>query len=260
MDLPDSERVIYEHNPLIEVVCQLRYPPILKVNSEPIDFQEAIRNEYPYYEVNKPQLPPDINKIIQQTRLPFPSDEMGHLFKSEDEKCFLSLSKDFIALKTTDYKRYEDFKSRLTKIINIFQEIYKPSFYSRIGLRYQDLIIPSQLGLQNTEWHELISANIASELSNPSINKSIKNIAKNLVLENEYGLVNLKHGFVEVVNQEGNKKEIAYLLDADFFTTEKENTDERIWQPLNYFNKSARQIFRSSITDRLHNAMHPQSI
>lgn len=260
MDLPESERVIYEHNPLIEVVCQLRYPPILKVNAQPIDFQEAIRNEYPYYEANQRQLSPDINEIIQKTGIPFPYDENGHLFKSEDEKWFLSLTKDFIALKTLDYKRYEDFKSRLETIVNIFQEIYKPSFYSRIGLRYQNLIVSSQLGLENQQWHELISENIASELSNPHIKESIKNLAKNLVLENEYGLVNLKHGFVEVVNQEGNKKEIAYLLDADFFTLKKENTDESIWKSVDYFNKSARKLFRWSITDRLHEAMHPKSI
>jgi uncharacterized protein (TIGR04255 family) len=260
MDLPESERVIYECNPLIEVVCQLRYPTILKVNSEPVDFQEAIRDEYPYYEINKPQLPSDINKIIEQTGLPFPNEEMGHMFKSEDEKWLLTLTKDFIALKSFEYKRYEDFKKRLKKIINVFQDIYKPSFYSRIGFRYQDLIIPSKLGLESVGWDELISCNIASELSNSDIKNSIRNIAKNLVLENDYGLLNFKHGFVEVSNQEGNNKEIGYLLDADFFTTQKEKTDGSIWQSLDYFNKSARQIFRWSITDRLHKSMQPQSV
>ena len=260
MDLPESPRVIYKHNPLIEVVCQLRYPPILKITQEPIDFQEAIRNEYPYYEPNQPQLPPNINKIIQQKDLPFPLNEVGYSFKSEDEKWLLSLTKDFLGLKTTEYKRYEEFKSRLEKIIKIFQKIYQPSFYSRIGFRYQDLIIPSQLDLQDREWHELISQNIASELSNPHIAKSIKNIAKTLVLENEYGLVTLKHGFVNVENPEANKEEIAYLLDADFYTQQKVKTDDSIWQPLDYFNKSARQIFRWSITEQLHEAMQPQPI
>ncbi|BAQ66091.1 TIGR04255 family protein [Geminocystis sp. NIES-3709] len=258
MDLPKSERVIYKRNPLIEVVCQLRYPPILKVNSEPVDFQEAIRDEYPYYEVNKPQLPSDFNKIIQQTGFPFPNEEMGHLFKSEDEKWLLTLTKDFLALKTLDYERYDTFKQQLKKIINIFQEIYKPSFYSRIGFRYQDLIIRSKLDLENVQWAELISPNIASELANSAIKNSIKNIAKNLVLENDYGLVSFRHGFVEVTNQEENNKEIGYLLDADFFTQEKEKTDESIWQPLDYFNESARHLFRWSITDRLHEVMQPQ--
>lgn len=263
MDLPKSERVIYQRNPLIEVMCQLRYPTILKVNSDPVDFQEAIRDEYPYYEVNKPQLPSDINKFIQQTGFPFPNEEIGHLFKSEDKKWLLILTKDFVGLKAFDYKRYEDFKNRLKKIIQIFQEIYKPSFYSRIGFRYIDLIIPPESDLENVQWDELISTNIASELSNPAIKNSIKNIAKHLVLENDYGLVNFKHGFVEVTNQEENNKEIGYLLDADFFTTEKEKTDDDIWQPLDYFNQSARHLFRWSITDKLHEAMqpkHPESV
>ena len=184
---------------------------------------------------------------------------MGHIFKSEDENWFLYLTKDFMALKTTDYQNYQDFKSRLEKIINVFQTIYKPSFYSRIGFRYQNLIIPTQLGLENVQWHELVSANIASELSNDCIKDSIQNIAKNLVLENKYGLVNFKHGFVELVNQEENKPEKGYLLDADFYTLEKENIYDKIWQTLDYFNKSARQIFRWSITDKLHEAMHPKS-
>lgn len=32
MKLPDRQRVIYQHTPLIEVVGQLRFPTILKIN------------------------------------------------------------------------------------------------------------------------------------------------------------------------------------------------------------------------------------
>ena len=41
-------RCIYRKNQLAEVVCQLRFPEILKIETAvPADFQEAIRDEYP---------------------------------------------------------------------------------------------------------------------------------------------------------------------------------------------------------------------
>ena len=33
MNIPECERVIYEYNPLIEVIAQLRFPTILKIAS-----------------------------------------------------------------------------------------------------------------------------------------------------------------------------------------------------------------------------------
>ena len=37
------DRVIFQNNPLIEVILQFRFPTILSINSnEPVDFQEAI--------------------------------------------------------------------------------------------------------------------------------------------------------------------------------------------------------------------------
>ena len=48
--LSDRERCIYRSNPLIEVICQLRFPTILSISArEPADFQEGIRQHFPQY-------------------------------------------------------------------------------------------------------------------------------------------------------------------------------------------------------------------
>jgi hypothetical protein len=55
---PAAERVIYDVNPLEEVICQLRFPPILKIDEATLaDFQECVRNSYPFYTVSNPLLP-----------------------------------------------------------------------------------------------------------------------------------------------------------------------------------------------------------
>src|SRR4051794_35988880 len=50
MAFPDAPRVLYEINPLDEVVCQLKFPPVLRIDAEmPVGFQEAIRAQFPLY-------------------------------------------------------------------------------------------------------------------------------------------------------------------------------------------------------------------
>lgn len=258
MDLPERPRVIYAYNPLNEVICQLRFPPILKIpNQQPYEFQEAIREKYPFFEDSHSQLPSDFAKVIQQIGLPF-SSEVSYSFRSEDEKWQLSLTKEFITLLTYDYQKYEDFKIRFQEVMDIFERIYKPSFYTRIGLRYRDLIVRSELNLKDKDWSELISQDIASELHHPLLSKSVKNVVKELLFDTEEGLINLKHGLVNVQNKEENKEEICYLIDADFSTEKKVGKHDQIWNILNYFNKLARNLFRFSITDTLHNAMQPK--
>ncbi|MFM7713573.1 MAG: TIGR04255 family protein, partial [Microcystis sp.] len=67
MKLPEFDRVIYEYNPLFEVVCQLTFPPILKIShQEPVEFQDEIRFQYPLFERTQPQIPPEIAKVVQQ--------------------------------------------------------------------------------------------------------------------------------------------------------------------------------------------------
>ena len=50
MLFPKGNRVIYKGCPLINVICQLRFPPVLKIDSDlPSAFQIAIQKEFPIY-------------------------------------------------------------------------------------------------------------------------------------------------------------------------------------------------------------------
>ena len=259
MNFPEFERVIYRRNPLVEVVCQLRFSPILKiVHQEPVEFQDEIRSQYPLFERVQP-LPPDLLNIAQQIGVSLNSD-LALSFKSEDLKWHLSITKDFISLSTSSYEKYEHFKKRFENAIRIFDRVYRPSFYTRVGIRYRDLIIRSKLGIQDKQWSELISRKVASELYDSELSPSIQSFIKHLILSMDNGQVSFQHGIVNIGDSQGNTTENAYLLDADFYTEQKIEGEKDVWNILDRFNQSSGRLFRWSITDLLHEAMQPQSI
>lgn len=261
MKLPDYERVIYEYNPLIEVIAQIKFPTILKITSqEPVDFQDSVRFEYPIFEASRNlQIPVELSNLLTQFNSNIASD-LTYQFKSEDLNWQLSLDKNSITLVTTKYERYEKFIERFQQAVEIFEKIYNPSFYSRIGLRYRDLIIRSKLNIPNKTWIELIPKYIASELYTPEIEESVINFIKNLQLRTEFGRVNFNHGLIQIRDLEKNIDETAYLLDSDFFTEDKIERGENVWNTFDKANRTARNLFRWSITEELHSAMQPQTI
>ncbi len=261
MKLPECERVIYEYNPLIEVIAQLKFPTILRIpNQEPVDFQDNVRFQYPIFETSRNlQIPPEISNLLTQFNSNLPSD-VTYYFKSDDLKWQLSFNKDSITFATTQYERYEHFIERFKSVLEVFESIYNPSFYSRIGLRYRDLIMRSKLNIKDKEWQKLIPKHIASELYTFEIADSIQNFIKNLQIKTELGQVNFNHGLVTVRDTEEGIDETAYLLDSDFFTEDKIQRGDDVWKILNKSNRTARNLFRWSITEELHRAMQPKSI
>ncbi|MGL6341617.1 MAG: TIGR04255 family protein, partial [Waterburya sp.] len=110
MKFPESKRVIYEQNPLIEVICQLQFPPILRISQQsPVEFQDRIRDDYPILELSiGNQFPPEISNIMQQIGNSFAGNQT-YIFKSEEFTWQLFLNQNSIALSTRKYKRYEEF-------------------------------------------------------------------------------------------------------------------------------------------------------
>jgi uncharacterized protein (TIGR04255 family) len=263
MPFPESERIIYDINPLAEVICQLRFPAVLRIDSEiPAKYQDAVRHEYPIFgEVPgqdvKLNLPPEIEKVVgaASPMLSF-RGRTTYEFISDDGLWKVQLSREAITLFTTDYKRWEDFKEHLKTPLQALIEIYQPAFFIRIGLRYKDVIERSALGLTDVPWAELLKPHIAGELSDPNLAGEILSVASQsrIRLGDNRGQVLINHGLA--TNEEN---ETCYLIDSDFFRDEKTEVNDAI-QVLDYFNRQSGRLFRWCITDRLHDAMRPQQL
>jgi uncharacterized protein (TIGR04255 family) len=252
------QRVIYERNPLEEVICQLRFPQILRIGTEPpAEFQEHIRADFPIYSEEEPigglptNLPAELRGLIKsafQVGTQFPTRR----FSSGDGTWTVSLASDFIALSTTAYVRWEDFRNRLRGPLEALAAVYAPAFFSRIGLRYRDLICRSRLGLQQAHWSELLQPHIAAELTDENV-PVVEALHQVICALSGDRRVRLVHGLRRV------SEEQCYTIDADFFTEERTEIPDAT-TVLTDFNREARRLFGWCISPRLHDAMVPRAI
>ncbi len=262
---PNSERVVYGRNPLIEVICQLRFPPILRIAAEPpVAFQERIRADYPLLTEKLPEvsveMPPGVPAAVAAmvkgnlaTR-----KLIGYDFSSADERWKVSLTRDFLSLSTGRYTRWEHFREHLEGPLQALVAVYAPAFFTRVGLRYQDLIRKSRLGLpESTKWSELIKPHMAGVFAVPELETAIEeSIGQLLISLPEFeGKVRVNYGVVQTVESNEN----CFLIDGDYYTEERTKADavDRI---LTYFNKQSGRLFRWCIEDRLQEAMDPQPV
>lgn len=263
MPLPQSPRVVYQTNPLEEVICQLTFPPVLRIDTEPpAAFQEQIRNQYPLFQDNPPslinllELPPDLAKLIG-TQIPALGPNKLYQFSSADEVWKIGLTRDFLSLSTRSYTRWENFKLRMQPIFNALVEQYAPAFFLRIGLRYRDVIRRSGLRLIEVEWSELLQPHLLGELSSAEVRPDVKHAAREVVisLQDEGTQVRVRHGLART----GANGETCYVIDADFFKNQRTEV-EHAFNILDSFNRQAGRLFRWYITDRLHEALGPTII
>ncbi len=181
---------------------------------------------------------------------------VGYDFVSEDGKWRLSLTRDYLALSTSSYRTWEDFTGHLNGPLSALVEIYKPAFFSRIGLRYQDVVRRSQLSLANTDWSELIKPPLAGLLSSPGIAPNVGEMLTQAVVRLPQFAAKVKMNFGIGVDATVNDEE-CFIVDSDFWTDERVQCND-VATILAYFNRQSGRLFRWCIEDRLHESMGPQ--
>lgn len=261
MPIPDFDRVIYRRPALTNVICQLRFPPILRIGAEePVAFQDGIRHEYPNFQERPSdlptELPAELLKVIEPSILGRASTRT-YDFASEDRKWQVSLAREFLALSTEHYHRWEEFRAHLGSALEHLHEQYRPSFYSRIGLRYQDVITRSKLGLEDVPWSELLQPHIAGELNDEHVKNEVREAKHEILMDlgDNVGQVRVRRSLTKLT--ESNEE--CYVIDADYFTERKTESADAI-DTLNSLNRFAGRLFRWCITERLYQSMEPQPV
>lgn len=256
----DRPRVIYKKNPLNQVICQVRFPTVLAIEANvPSGFQEAIRDEFPLYDVapsgGLPKgLPSEIARLLSVDA----AAGKEHNFVSDDSFWKVTLTKDFLALTAGRYERWEQFEKKLKGPFEALLNEYEPSFFSRVGLRYQNVISRENVGLADTPWSTLLAQFLAGELSVSEIEPNIVGRVGEFLLNlgDKEGKVRVKHGFV----QAENRNEQLYLIDADYFIDDRKVERDETLKKLTDLHGYARKLFRECIQDKLHEAMEPSAI
>ncbi len=116
-----EQRCIYQKNQLIEVICQLRFPEILSIGANaPVDFQEAVRDEYPAFQTLKEVPAPRITGAPGNFSLAQQPERMNYQFVSADGVWKVNLTSRFISLSCAKYTCWEDFAAKLDKPLAAF--------------------------------------------------------------------------------------------------------------------------------------------
>jgi uncharacterized protein (TIGR04255 family) len=255
MPIPASERVIYNKNPLQLVICQLRFPPVLKIEAEmPAAFQDRIRREFPLFNISQALAPGvDVPQPIAQIIGAVTAGARSYEFSSEDAKWKLTLSKESMAMACEQYPQWENFRARFEEPFRGLIDLYCPAFFSRIGLRYRNVIRRSSLGLSNTKWSDLLSPYVSAELSS-EVGDLVEDSNHQILMrfEDIPGNVRILHGIGK--DESG---ESCYLIDNDFFIDRKTEITNAI-SFLDHFHAVSGKLFRWCINERLHIAMEPR--
>lgn len=255
MDL--SKRIVYGKNPLVEVILQIKFPTILAINAkEPVEFQEAIRQEYPIYQLtveNEQEINLSVNgdgflpSIIQKQQ------HKNHNFISADGMYKINLTSGFISIATLNYTRWEDMVAHFETPFKRFLEIYAPPFFERIGLRYIDAFSRNKLDLQEKSWCDLIQPTWLGGLSSVDEKKVVTSgLDIEYMLDDGVSRAKVHTGLGNV----NNDPEQVFIIDSDFIHigTVKLDAFDHI---VNYLHEHSGKFIRTAITDTLHEAMLP---
>jgi uncharacterized protein (TIGR04255 family) len=261
MPFPEVESVHYNKQQLERVICQIRFPTVLKIDTDtPVNFQEKIRSIYPQFEETsevffeldtnaKSQLQQDFSQILR------PPESKNYAFTSKDEIWHVNLNKVFFSLTTKKYDTWNDFKDRLVFVFDSLNEAYNPNLFTRVGLRYIDVIKRSSLAMEGNEWKELLNEHIIGSLSSDEIKNNISNYENRfrIRLNNEMGNARVLSRTVREIKS----GESCFMLDFDLYQVGKFD-QKYVFNTLEALHSKAYSIFRWCVKDKLHYAMEPR--
>lgn len=136
------ETILLAHPPLVRVLVQIRFAPILAVANESFvgPFQQALVDRYPISSGDV-----EVAIALSPTGEP-PTPTRLWRFASVDESSRVTLATSFVSFETQRYEGHEPFFADLETVLAATEAYVKPVRVMRLGIRYvQRLTEPADL-------------------------------------------------------------------------------------------------------------------
>ncbi len=204
-------------------------------------------------------MPPQIVQMMQ-AMVGGHGGGVRHEFVSADGQFTATLTQGSLDLKTKQYQQWEAFRAKLESLHQAVSAVYAPAFYTRVGLKYIDIIRRSLLGIAHEPWSSLLRPEVAGKLTVRTFEDAMDQMKETSHLylsePNEFLTLNTGIAFADTNNQ---TKEKCFLIDSDFHTHDRTEITDAL-KKLDSFNRKSGRLFRWCILERLHLALEPQSI
>lgn len=227
---------LYKHNFLQQVVCELRFPTLMELGETrpPSSFVKALRKSYPILELG--------NEVTVGVGPGGTGTNNVHTFRSVKMNWSVSLKQSAISIETSNYTGFANLRERVLDLVEAASDIIDSDFFTRIGLRYINLVNfqPDQI----SEW-------INPRLVGPIISDAFKGIndfgGKISLLADDGGCL-LQHGIRFTQNKSEAEPVPKYIIDIDTYRTEISVSDTV--NALDIMHQQAFDIFDWSLNDK----------
>lgn len=238
---PSVKEIPLENPPIAEVICQVRFPILLRITAEmPVEFQERIRDLFPILEVQH-GLTVQVDPLGDAAAK---AEQRIFRFKSEDGTTVVSLSPDFFAISTTAYSHWDEFLDQINLVATAAIEIYRLKHATRIGLRYVNHLTKKNTKVANASevWNilrsELTQLWSASPWEEP--NQAIHHLVLSI---SESERMTIRTGYQR-------DEEPTCILDFDCYTTESNVPIEGLSDYCSRYHDLIYQAFRWCVQEQ----------
>lgn len=210
------ERRVYDRPPLTLALCQIKFGVMFGMDDGAVGpFQRAIDEDYPVpsrediasFQVTLGGSSPEqrVQNVVPHWRF---SDRTGNWT--------VTLTEEFLSLETKSYTNFEDFLSRLEKVMIALISHIKPRVCTRVGVRYID-----EIRQDANDWGRVIRSEVSGVTAIPAFGRYLTQAIQVVSLVTENFNLNMQHGLVPTGMAVGSQDMAAvspfYLIDMDVF-------------------------------------------
>lgn len=199
----------YKLNFLQQVICELRFPTLMELGESrpPAQLVAALRKEYPHLDL--------ANEVTLGIAGGLPGSNNAHLFRSAKLNWTVTVRQSAISLETTAYPGFPQMKERILHVIEAASKIIDSDFFTRVGLRYINVVDGGEDPREGWINPELIQPLMSRKFT------GIQEYAGKLSLSAEDGGCLFQHGIkLKPARKDGTPASPDYLLDIDAFRNE----------------------------------------
>lgn len=261
--IPVAPRFQLENDQLAQVLCQIRFSPVLRIRQDDavIAFQETIRPTYPRYAKQQGLHVMITPEGVQQQTAP----DAQHRFDDSAGVFTVVLAPEFVALETSQYTDIDDFAARVVALGEAVEEHYAPGEIHRIGLRFINELRLTAAD-PKSEMRDAIAASLVGAPGGDELGDTVASAQQVIELAGEESRMLVRHGLnpnggttVDRMGAQGQPRpelnQPFYLLDIDAFVERSVRYSvEGVEAKVHDFNDDIRSFFAWGVREQYRRA------